>query len=116
MSETIETPPETVTLSQKAATRIARILSAEPSGTALRVSVSGGGCSGFQYGFDLDAVRATDDLLIERDGAVVLIDPVSLPYMSGSEIDFVDDLLGQSFQVRNPHATASCGCGTSFSI
>jgi iron-sulfur cluster assembly accessory protein len=105
-----------VTLSERAARRIGKILAKEPGGTALRVSVSGGGCSGFQYGFDLDATRAPDDLVVERDGAVVLIDSVSLPYMSGSEIDFVDDLIGQSFQVKNPHATASCGCGTSFSV
>ena len=105
-----------VTLSDRAARRIARILSREAGGTALRISVSGGGCSGFQYGFDLDPTRAPDDLIIERDGATVLIDPVSLPYMSGSEIDFVDDMMGQSFQIKNPHATASCGCGTSFSI
>ena len=105
-----------VTLSQSAAKRIARILASEPEGTALRISVSGGGCSGFQYGFDLDRTRADDDIIIEREGAVVLIDSVSLPYMGGSEIDFVDNLLGQSFQVHNPNATASCGCGTSFSI
>jgi iron-sulfur cluster assembly accessory protein len=105
-----------VSLSDRAARRIAKILSGEPGGTALRVSVSGGGCSGFQYGFDLDATRAPDDLVVERDGAVVLIDSVSLPYMSGSVIDFVDDLIGQSFQIKNPNATASCGCGTSFSI
>jgi iron-sulfur cluster assembly accessory protein len=105
-----------VTLSDRAARRIAKVLSREPAGTALRVSVSGGGCSGFQYGFDLDAVRAPDDLVIEREGATVLIDSVSLPYMDGSVIDFVDDLIGQSFQIKNPHATASCGCGTSFSV
>ena len=105
-----------VTLSERAARRIARILSAEPGGTALRISVSGGGCSGFQYGFDLDKTRTAEDLVLEREGATVLIDAVSLPYMEGSEIDFVDDLIGQSFQVRNPNATASCGCGTSFSI
>ena len=105
-----------VTLSERAAKRIARILSAEPGGTALRISVSGGGCSGFQYGFDLDQMRASDDIVVERDGAVVVIDAVSLPYMGGSEIDFVDDLIGQSFQIKNPNATASCGCGTSFSI
>ena len=105
-----------VTLSDRAAKRIAKILSAEPGGTALRVSVSGGGCSGFQYGFDLDQTRAPDDLVIERSGATVLIDAISLPYVGGSEIDFVDDLIGQSFQVKNPNATASCGCGTSFSI
>ena len=105
-----------VSLSDRAARRIARILAGEPGGTALRISVSGGGCSGFQYGFDLDATRTPDDLVIERDGATVLIDPVSLPFVGGSEIDFVDDLIGQSFQVHNPNATASCGCGTSFSI
>jgi iron-sulfur cluster assembly accessory protein len=105
-----------VTISERAARRIARILSAEPGGTALRISVSGGGCSGFQYGFDLDLARGDDDVIVERDGAVVVIDPVSLPFMGGSEIDFVDDLIGQSFQINNPNATASCGCGTSFSI
>jgi iron-sulfur cluster assembly accessory protein len=105
-----------VTLSDRAARRIARILSGEPGGTALRISVSGGGCSGFQYGFDLDKSRGEEDLVIERDGATVLIDAISLPYMGGSEIDFVDDLIGQAFQVKNPNATASCGCGTSFSI
>ena len=83
---------------------------------ALRVSVSGGGCSGFQYAFDLDATREVDDLVIERDGATVVIDATSLPFMTGAEIDFVDDLMGQSFQIHNPNATASCGCGTSFSI
>jgi iron-sulfur cluster assembly accessory protein len=105
-----------VTLSERAARRIAKILAAEPGGTALRVSVSGGGCSGFQYGFDLDTTRTADDLIVEREGAVVLIDAVSLPFMGGAEIDFVDSLMGQSFQIHNPNATASCGCGTSFSI
>jgi iron-sulfur cluster assembly accessory protein len=105
-----------VSLSDRAARRIARILAGEPGGTALRISVYVGGFSGYQKGFDLDATRTSDDIVIERDGATVLIDPVSLPFMGGSEIDFVDDLIGQSFQVHNPNATASCGCGTSFSI
>ena len=105
-----------ITISDSAVRRITRILSKEPAGTALRISVSGGGCSGFQYGFDLDATRAPDDLVIERDGAMVLIDSVSVPFMDGSQIDFVDDLIGQSFQIRNPLATSSCGCGTSFAI
>lgn len=105
-----------VTLSESAARRIAAITANEPQGTVLRVSVSGGGCSGFQYEFELARERAEDDLVIERSGAVVLIDQISLPYLEGSEIDFVDDLIGQSFQVKNPNATASCGCGTSFSI
>ena len=105
-----------VSISDRAAKRIARILASEPSGTALRIAVLGGGCSGFQYSFELDSSRSSDDLVIERNGATVLIDAVSLPFVSGSEIDFVDDLIGQSFQVQNPNATASCGCGTSFSI
>ena len=112
----IEASTAVVTISERAAQRIARILASEPGGSALRVSVSGGGCSGFQYGFDVDQTRAPDDLVVERDGAVVLIDPTSLPYIGGAEIDYVDDMIGQSFQVRNPNATASCGCGTSFSI
>jgi len=105
-----------VSISERAAKRISRILASEPGGTALRITVSGGGCSGFQYAFDLDAMRAPDDVILERDGATVLIDSVSLPFMEGSVIDFVDDLIGQSFQIKNPIATASCGCGTSFSI
>mgnify|MGYP002713165679 CR=1 FL=1 len=107
-----------VTMSESAARRIAAITANEPAGTVLRVSVSGGGCSGFQYEFELERERerAEDDLVIERDGAVVLIDQISLPYLEGSVIDFVDDLIGQSFQVKTPNATASCGCGTSFSI
>ncbi len=105
-----------ITLSDRAAKRIARILSKEATGMALRISVSGGGCSGFQYGFDLDAARNADDLIIEKNGATVLIDSVSIPFMEGSEIDFADDLIGQSFQIKNPLATSSCGCGTSFAI
>ena len=103
-------------VTESAARQIAKILSAEPDGTMLRVSVEGGGCSGFQYNFTLDDTRTDDDLVIERDGATVLVDTMSLMYMGGSELDFMDDLIGQSFQVKNPNATASCGCGTSFSI
>jgi iron-sulfur cluster assembly accessory protein len=107
---------ETVTLSEAAAKRIAAIVAADADKQALRVSVEGGGCSGFSYKFDLDGQPAGDDIVIERDGATVLIDPMSLIYMAGSEIDFVDNLLGQSFQIKNPNAVASCGCGTSFSV
>ena len=106
----------TVTVSERAARRIGEILKGEPAGAMLRVSVEGGGCSGFQYRFDIERERADDDLVIERDGAVVLIDAVSVRYLAGSEIDFVDDLIGASFRVNNPKATASCGCGTSFSL
>jgi len=105
-----------VTVSERAARRIAEIAAGEPDKPLLRVSVEGGGCSGFQYKFDLVAASEADDLLIERAGARVLIDRVSLEYMAGSEIDFVDDLIGSAFKVINPNATASCGCGTSFSI
>jgi iron-sulfur cluster assembly accessory protein len=109
-----ETAPLVVT--ERAARRINAILEKEPAGSMLRVSVSGGGCSGFQYEFGFDTARAPDDLAVERDGAVVLVDPVSLPFVLGSKLDFVDDLMGQSFRVDNPNATAACGCGTSFSI
>jgi len=105
-----------VTVSERAARKIGEILGREPSGTMLRVSVQGGGCSGFQYKFDTERARADDDIVIEKAGATVLIDPVSLDYMAGSEIDFVDDLIGSSFKVHNPKATASCGFGTSFAL
>ncbi|MEO3385578.1 iron-sulfur cluster insertion protein ErpA [Mesorhizobium sp. CAU 1741] len=105
-----------VEMSESAARRINQILAKEPDKTALRVSVEGGGCSGFSYKMDLVAERNDDDVVIEKDGATVLIDDLSLVYMGGSVIDFVDDLMGQSFQIRNPNAVASCGCGTSFSI
>ena len=105
-----------VTVSERAAKRIGEILKGEPAGTMLRVSVEGGGCSGFQYKFDVERAKAADDLVISRDNATVLIDPVSVNYMAGSEIDFVDDLIGASFKVKNPQAKASCGCGTSFAL
>ncbi len=105
-----------VDVTDAAAARVAKILAAEPGKTALRVAVEGGGCSGFSYKFDLVDKRNDDDVVIEKNGAMVLIDDLSLVYMGGSVIDFVDDLMGQSFQIRNPNAVASCGCGTSFSI
>lgn len=105
-----------VVLTERAARRVAKIMQSEKPGSALRISVNGGGCSGFQYAFDIVQDRADDDLTLERDGATVLIDPVSLEYMKGCRIDFVDNLIGQSFQIDNPNATASCGCGTSFSM
>ena len=106
-----------VTVTERAAKRICEIATAEQiASAALRVSVEGGGCSGFQYKFDMVGQREADDIVLERAGATVLIDPVSLEYMSGSEIDFVDDLIGASFKIKNPNATASCGCGTSFTV
>jgi iron-sulfur cluster insertion protein len=105
-----------ITLSARAASRIAQLLAGETAPTLFRVSVEGGGCSGFQYRFDLVTESAPEDVVIERDGARVVVDPVSLPFMQGSEIDFVDDLIGAQFKVNNPNVTAACGCGTSFSI
>jgi iron-sulfur cluster assembly accessory protein len=107
---------DSITVTERAARRIGEILRHEPPGTMLRVSVEGGGCSGFQYKFDVDRAQADNDLVIKREGATVLIDQVSVGYLAGSEIDFVDDLIGASFRVNNPQASASCGCGTSFSI
>ncbi len=107
---------QSVTLTARAAKRIGEILKREPQGAMLRVSVEGGGCSGFQYKFDFEQTQADDDLVLARDGAVVLIDPLSQQYMAGAEIDYVDDLIGASFKINNPIATANCGCGTSFSI
>jgi iron-sulfur cluster assembly accessory protein len=105
-----------VTLSDAAAKRISEIVGAEAGKQALRVSVEGGGCSGFSYKFDLAETAEADDIVVAKGEAKVLIDSLSLVYMEGSEIDFVDNLLGQSFQIKNPNAVASCGCGTSFSI
>jgi iron-sulfur cluster assembly accessory protein len=105
-----------ITVSERAAKRIGEILKGEPAGTMLRVSVEGGGCSGFQYRFDIERGGAPDDLIIERAGAKIVIDPMSLQYLAGSQIDFVDELIGAAFRVENPNATASCGCGTSFAL
>jgi iron-sulfur cluster assembly accessory protein len=103
-------------VTERAAQRVAQILAKEPEGALLRVAVNGGGCSGFQYAFDITPARAQDDLLIEAGGVGVVIDPVSLDFLRGARIDFVDDLMGQSFRIDNPNATSSCGCGTSFSV
>ena len=116
MGADAKTSMKGVEVTEAAARRIANIVAKEPGKSALRVSVEGGGCSGFSYKFDLVDGRNDDDVAIDRDGATVLIDELSLIYLGGSVIDFVDDLMGQSFQIRNPNAVASCGCGTSFSI
>ncbi|NWG45621.1 MAG: iron-sulfur cluster assembly accessory protein [Alphaproteobacteria bacterium] len=100
----------------RAAARVAEILAAEPPGTMLRIAVEGGGCSGFQYSFTFETSRGPDDRLIERDGAAILVDELSLGYMSGAELDFVDELIGAAFRINNPLAKSACGCGTSFSL
>jgi iron-sulfur cluster insertion protein len=123
---------EQFAVSERAAARIAEIIAAESrSGTvpadtpgdagrdappALRVAVLAGGCSGFQYRFELDAEQLADDLVIERAGARVVVDPVSLDLLAGGELDFTDELMGSHFAVRNPNAKSACGCGTSFSV
>lgn len=109
--------PRQVTVSESAAKRIAALIAMEgDADLMLRLSVSGGGCSGFQYGFSFDKSTQQDDLIFERDGVKVVIDDTSLDLLSGAEIDFVEDLVGASFQVRNPNASSSCGCGNSFSV
>ena len=105
-----------LTLSPSAAQRIHAIGKAEGKALMLRVAVEGGGCSGFQYQFDLVEDAQADDLRIERDGAAALVDEMSLVLLKGSEIDFIDELAGAEFRIRNPNAKTSCGCGVSFSI
>jgi iron-sulfur cluster insertion protein len=106
-----------VVVTENAARRIAVLKTQEQAQNAfLRIAVSGGGCSGFQYGFTFDKRRNEDDFVFERDGIAVVVDDISLSLLSGAEIDFVEDLMGASFQIRNPNATSSCGCGNSFSI
>jgi len=116
MTTATEVNPRGIAVTGKAANRILSVMAKEPPGSMLRVSVIGGGCSGFQYIFDVDHEKAEGDLVIERDGATVLIDETSLDLLEGCTIDFVDDLVGQSFKITNPNATSSCGCGTSFAL
>lgn len=106
----------TVELSERAAKRVLSILASEAPGAVLRVGVDGGGCSGFQYRYAVESAPGDEDVTIERDGARVVVDPVSLGYLAGARIDFVDDLIGQAFRVENPNASSSCGCGASFSV
>ena len=116
MTETQNPTFQGLTISDSGARQIARLLTGEPQGTKLRVTVSGGGCSGFQYAFAFDDTQTDDDLSYSRDGVTVIIDTISLEYLQGSEIDYVDDLIGAAFRIHNPNATASCGCGTSFAV
>lgn len=111
------TPRQDIRITDAAIARVAEILADTPDKNALRISVEGGGCSGFSYKYDLvDEPAADDDFVTDRDGARIYIDSVSILYMGGSEVDFVDNLMGQAFQINNPNAVASCGCGTSFSV
>ena len=107
-----------VMITEKAAAEIKRFISEQSMGdeALLRIGIAAGGCSGFQYGFEFDEEQKADDIVVERDGVTMLVDGMSLLYLMGSEVDFVEDLVGASFQVVNPNATANCGCGSSFSI
>jgi iron-sulfur cluster assembly accessory protein len=108
--------PEGILLAESAAKRLARLAEIEGRPVMLRVAVDGGGCSGFQYRLELVDAPEADDLVIRRDGQAAVIDPVSIPFLKGSEIAFVDELAGAQFVVRNPNASSSCGCGVSFAI
>ena len=117
MSEREHEVEKRVVLTENAVRRIAVLKQQEHAhNTRLRIAVSGGGCSGFQYGFSFDDQHNEDDVVFERDGVAVVVDEVSLDLLDGAEIDFVEDLMGAAFQVRNPNAASSCGCGNSFSI
>ncbi len=116
MVETLERTEE-VTLTDRAVHRIAALLAKdEHRGMAFRIAVAGGGCSGFQYSFTFDDAPTADDRTIERDGAKVLIDDMSWEYLRGAKVDYVDELIGSRFEIANPNAASTCGCGTSFSI
>ena len=115
MAETAAPAPFQV--SERAVARVREILDREANPELqLRITVSGGGCSGFQYGFDLDADHQPDDVAVERAGVRVVIDGMSLLYMAGAELDYVEDLTGSYFAIKNPNASSSCGCGNSFAI
>ena len=117
MNDMSPVPERQVSLSESAVKRIASLIGQEGDASLmLRLSVSGGGCSGFQYGFSFDNNAQVDDHVFARDGVKLMIDETSLDLLAGAEIDFVEDLVGASFQVRNPNAKSSCGCGSSFSI
>jgi iron-sulfur cluster insertion protein len=107
----------TVSLSASAARRVAKLAAQEgDSGLMLRLAVTGGGCSGFQYNFSMDDALQDDDRVFERDGSRLVVDETSLELLAGAEIDFVEDLMGSYFQVKNPNASSSCGCGSSFAV
>jgi iron-sulfur cluster insertion protein len=106
-----------IVVTERAARRVAALRAQQAAeGAFLRIAVSGGGCSGFQYGLSLDEQQNPDDIVFEKDGVRVVVDEVSLELMAGAEVDFVEDLMGASFQIKNPNAASSCGCGNSFSI
>ena len=108
--------PEGIVLAASAAKRLAKLGAAEGKTLMLRVAVDGGGCSGFQYGFEFDENRAEDDVAVDTDGVSLLVDPLSLQYLMGAEVDYSESLQGSQFVIRNPNAKTTCGCGSSFSM
>jgi iron-sulfur cluster insertion protein len=117
MTDTVvEDRPKSFQLTENAAKRIRVLAAKEGVAVKLRLAVTGGGCSGFQYNFSFDEAITPEDRSFERDGATVIIDETSLELLAGSELDFVEDLVGAAFQVKNPNATSKCGCGSSFSV
>ena len=117
MNTAVTEMPAPVVFTQAAAGKVAELIAEEGNtDLKLRVYVSGGGCSGFQYGFSLDEVANEDDLRIEQAGVTLLIDSMSTQYLVGAEIDYEDSLEGSRFVIRNPNATSTCGCGSSFSV
>lgn len=107
---------QSFSVSTRAFTRINTIMKGEPAGSALRISVEGGGCSGFQYKFDVTQARDSEDIILEGEGASVYLDSISLPFVAGAQLDYVEDLIGSAFKIVNPNAASSCGCGTSFAV
>lgn len=103
-----------IMISENAAKRVSQIMG--DSDVGLRVYVEGGGCSGFQYGFQLEAAQQGDDIVIENNGIKLLVDSLSIQYLMGAEVDYVDDLVGARFLIKNPNATTTCGCGSSFAV
>ncbi|MDA0261323.1 MAG: iron-sulfur cluster insertion protein ErpA [Proteobacteria bacterium] len=116
MTEAASPSPNLLSLSESAVKRVGTLLQNEDEGAMLRVTVSGGGCSGFQYGFAFDHTKNGDDELVEQNGIKVVIDNMSLMYVAGSQIDYVEDLIGASFSISNPNATSACSCGSSFAV
>lgn len=109
--------PQTLSVTEAAAAKVRELIEGEGNeALKLRVFVTGGGCSGFSYGFTFDEAQAEDDTSVERDGITVLVDPMSYPYLVGANIDYREDLSGAQFVIDNPNATATCGCGNSFAI
>lgn len=117
ISQNVATAPTGITFTDAAARKVQELILEERNPELkLRVYISGGGCSGFQYGFSFDEVRGEDDIAVENDGVTLLVDPLSFQYLMGAEVDYTENLQGAQFVIRNPNAATTCGCGSSFSV